>query len=353
MKISKTLTVFAFALSAALAGTSAQAERVKWKMHSAWGSQVPHLGTEAVRFADDIVALSGGDFKVKFFEPGALLSTYEDFNATSNGSVEMAWSTAAYDVAKFPALAYFSAVPFGPSFSEYMAWIWHHGGADIRDRIYDQNNIKAMHCLAVGPESSGWFREEISELDQLRGMKMAFSGLGARVMQRLGVSTQLLAGGDIFPALEVGVIDAAQFSMPETDIKYGFYQLAKNNYFPAWHQRITIGTLKINKDKWNSLSDQNKAIIETACRSSLARSYVESDANSPSMLARMGEERGVITRRWRDDQLAVFEQAWTDVVNEDSAKDPQFKEVSDSYMQWRKKYSKWADAQNLKPTYLN
>jgi TRAP-type mannitol/chloroaromatic compound transport system substrate-binding protein len=182
---------------------------------------------------------------------------------------------------------------------------------------------------------------------------MRFFGLGARVMQKLGVSTQLLAGGDIFPALEKGVIDATEFSMPAMDIKYGFYQIAKNNYFPGWHQQVSIGLVEINMDKWNSLSDQNKIILETACRSSMVRSYVETEAVNPGAMAEMGEKYGVITRRWRDDQIAVFEKAWNEVVEEDSANDPLFAEVTESYSKWRKTYSKWGTAQALKPTYLD
>ena len=167
------------------------------------------------------------------------------------------------------------------------------------------------------------------------------------------IRDRLLAGGDIFPALEKGVIDATEFSMPAMDIKYGFYQIAKNNYFPGWHQQVSIGTLQINMDKWNSLSDQNKIILETACRSSLARSYVETEAVNPGAMVEMGEKYGVITRRWTDDQIAVFERAWNEVVEEDSAKDPLFKEVTESYRKWRKEYAKWGAAQALKPTYFD
>ena len=227
------------------------------------------------------------------------------------------------------------------------------GGNDIQQRIYAKHNIKQMDCFAIGPETSGWFKEPIEDLEQLRGLKMRFFGLGARVMQKLGVSTQLLAGGDIFPALEKGVIDATEFSMPAMDIKYGFYQIAKNNYFPGWHQQVSIGVLEINMDKWNSLSAQNKMILETACRSSLVRVYVETEAVNPGAMAEMGEKYGVITRRWRDDQIAVFEQAWQDVVAEDSAKDPLLAEGTESYSKWRKIYSKWGAAQALKPTYLD
>ena len=354
MSLRHTIVVAVVALSAAaFLGTSAHAaKRVKWKRHSAWGGQVPHLGWEALRFTENVTAMSGGDFTLKFFEPGALVPANEGFDAVSKGAIESAWSTAGYDVGKYPALAFYTAVPFGPGIGEMMAWIWFGGGKEISERIYGKHNIKPMHCLAIGPETSGWFREEIKELDQLRGMKMRFFGLGARVMQRLGVSTQLLAGGDIFPALEKGVIDATEFSMPTMDIKYGFYQIAKYNYFPGWHQQVSIGMLDVNKPKYDALPAQYQKILSVACQASAMNSYAETEALNPAAMVKMGTDYGVHTMRWRDDQLAVFEQAWLDVLKEDAAKDPLFAEVSESYLSFRKEYKKWGDAQSLNATYL-
>ena len=313
----------------------AQAKKIKWKMHSAWGSSVPHLGTSAVRFSKNIKRLSGGKFTMKFFEPGALIPANEGFDATSKGSIESAWTTAGYDVGKYPALAFFTAVPFGPSVGEYFAWKKFGGGDEIQQRIYAKHGIHQLDCFAIGPETSGWFKNEITDLSQLRGMKMRFFGLGARVMQRLGVSTQLLAGGDIFPALEKGVIDATEFSMPAMDIKYGFYQIAKNNYFPGWHQQVSVSQLLINNDKWNSLPDQFQAMVEIACGDSIHNTYSETEYVNPFAMVEMGEKYGVKTRRWRDDQIAEFEKAWNAVVAEDSAKDPLFKEVNESYSKFQ------------------
>ena len=328
-------------------------ERVKWKMHSAWGSSLPHLGTSGVRFSKNIERLSGGKFTMKFFEPGALIPANEGFDAVSKGSIESAWTTAGYDVGKYPALSFFTAVPFGPSIGEYLAWMNFGGGNDLKQEIYAKHGIKQINCLAIGPETSGWFKEEIKDLEQLRGMKMRFFGLGARVMQKLGVSTQLLAGGDIFPALEKGVIDATEFSMPAMDIKYGFYQIAKNNYFPGWHQQVSVSHLLINKDKWDALSDQNKAILEIACGESIHYIYAETEYVNPFAMIEMSEKYGVNIRRWTDDQIAVFEKAWNEVVAEDSAKDPLFKKVAESYYSFRESYSIWGNAQALKPTYLD
>lgn len=352
MKLSTKIGFVAAAGALALAATSAQADRVRWKLHSAWGSSVPHLGTSGVRFSKTINAASGGEMQMKFFEPGALIPANEGFDATSKGSVEAAWSTAGYDVGKVPALSFFTSVPFGPGYGEFFAWKIFGGGNEIQQRIYAENGIQQMDCFAIGPETSGWFREEIKELDQLRGLKMRFFGLGARVMQKIGVSTQLLAGGDIFPALEKGVIDATEFSMPAMDIKYGFFQIAKYNYFPGWHQQTSVSQLLINLEKWKGLNDQQRRLVEIACGESIHHTYAETEAVNPGAMLEMGEKYGVNTMRWRDDQLAVFEQAWLDVLKEDAEKDAQFKEVADSYLAFRETYAKWGAAQAMESTYL-
>ena len=182
MNVGRKLAFAAIAVALGALATTAQA-RTSWKMHSAWGSSVPHLGTNAWRFADNIGRMSGGEFTVKAFEPGALIPANEGFDATSKGSIEMAWTTAGYDTGKYPALSFFTAVPFGPSFGEYMAWKMFGGGDVLEEEIYNGHGIHKIDCLAIGPETSGWFKEEITDLEQLRGLKMRFFGLGARVMQ--------------------------------------------------------------------------------------------------------------------------------------------------------------------------
>ncbi|MEM7428481.1 MAG: TRAP transporter substrate-binding protein [Pseudomonadota bacterium] len=355
MKLGKKFVLLASAAAVMTLGIGSPADaqdRVRWKLHSAWGSSVPHLGTSGVRYTKVLDRISGGNFKLKFFEPGALIPANEGFDATSKGSIDAAWTTAGYDVGKYPALAFFTAVPFGPSMGEYFAWKKYGGGDKIQQGIYAKHDIHQMDCFAIGPETSGWFKEEIKDLEQLRGLKMRFFGLGARVMQKIGVSTQLLAGGDIFPALEKGVIDATEFSMPAMDIKYGFYQIAKNNYFPGWHQQVSVSQILINKGKWDGLSDQNKGLMEVACGDSIHATFAETEYVNPGAMVEMGTKHGVTTRRWTDDQLAVFEKAWNEVLDEDAKKDPLFAEVAESYKNFRKLYAKWGSAQSLAPTYL-
>jgi TRAP-type mannitol/chloroaromatic compound transport system substrate-binding protein len=266
--------------------------------------------------------------------------------------VESCWTTPGYHTGKIPALAFFTAVPFGPQYGEFFAWKIFGGGDELKNEIYGEHSLYSLDCNAIGPETSGWFRQPVESLESLRGLKMRFFGLGAQVMQKLGVSTQLLAGADIYPALERGVIDATEFSMPAMDIDLGFYQVAKNNYFPGWHQQVSVNELLMHKPAWDALSDQHKAMVELACGEQIHYNYAETEANNPNAMNKMVEENGVQVRRWTDQELAAFEEAWLVVLEEQSAADPNFKKVADSYLAFREGYKSWGQAQFLRSTYL-
>ena len=181
----------------AQAQTQTQFPKVQWKMQSAFASSLPHLGPSGVRFSKDIERMSGGQFSIKFFEPNALIPPLECFDAVSKGSIESCWTTPGYHTGKYPALAFFTTVPFGPNAGEFLAWKWFGGGNKLREEIYAKHGLTAVDCFCIGPETSGWFRKEVKALSELKGMKMRFFGLGAQVMQKLGVSTQLLAAADV------------------------------------------------------------------------------------------------------------------------------------------------------------
>jgi len=332
--------------------TPAEAQKkVTWKMASAFGSKLPHLGTSATRFADNVKVMSGGSLELKFFEPGALVPALECFDAVSKGSVESCWTTPGYHTGKYPALAFFTTVPFGPQIGEFLAWKWFGGGNELRNEIYAKHNLYALDCFAIGPETSGWFRKEVKNVAELKGIKMRFFGLGAQVMQKMGVNTQLMAAADIYPALERGVIDATEFSMPTIDLALGFHQIAKNNYYPGWHQQVSVSELLMNKAAWDKLSEQHKRIIQVALNDAVIHTYVETEAKNPPVMVEMKDKHKVTNRRWSDDDLKAFEKGWLEVLESESAKDPLFKKVADHYLAWRKTYKIWGDAQELKGTY--
>ena len=325
-----------------LSATAEAQKRVKWKMQSAFASQLSVLGETVQHFERNIELMSGGSLVIKAYEPNALIPALEGFDAVKKGSIDAMWGASAYHVGKIPALSWFTAVPFGPRAGEYQAWLRYGGGDEIYDEIYAAHGLKGFHCLIIAPEASGWFREEIRSADDLKGLKLRYGGLGARVMTKMGASTQLLAPGDIYAALERGVIDATEFSMPVIDLALGFHQVAKHYYFPGWHQQATIGELLVNLEKWQALSKQHKAILEVACGDSLNWSFVRSEALQFEAMRKL-QEKGVTLHRWPDSMLAQFEAKWQEVLEEESAKDPLFKRIYESFSTFRKQYAIWRE----------
>jgi len=340
----KLLAVSALALGVGLAG-AAKAEQ--WNMQSTYPGSLTQLGTLGKHVAEQLKLVSNGEVELVFQEPGALVPALEVFDAVASGAVETGWSTPGYWAGKVPALQLFAAVPFGPQAGEYIAWLKFGGGKELFEEIYHEQGIHGVHCGVIAPEASGWFRTEIKSTDDLKGLKMRFFGLGAKVMEKMGVSTQLLAGGDIFPALELGTIDATEFSMPAIDLNLGFYQVAKHYYFPGWHQQATMFDLMINLDLWESLDDTTKAQIETVCDAAIAYGLAEGEAIQFEALQEL-EANGVTIHQWPPEVLAELEAAWEEVLAELVAEDEDFARVWASLSEFRGNYKKWKDLGYLK-----
>lgn len=336
------LTISSFALAATLAMPASAIDPISWDMQSTYPSSLPQLGTLGQVIERRLAAVSDGAIQVKFQEPGGIVPALEAFDAVSTGAVQAAWSTPGYWTGKDTALALFAAVPFGPAAGEYLAWLKFGGGQELLDEIYATYNIKGLMCAVIAPEASGWFRKEINTVADLQGLRMRFFGLGARVMDKMGVSTQLLAGGDIFPALELGTIDATEFSMPAIDYNLGFYQVAKHYYFPGWHQQSTLFDLMINLDEWNDLTDQQRAIFETVCEANITYGLAEGEAIQFAALQKI-QAQGVTIHQWNDEILDALRKAWDEVVAEESATNANFKKVWDHLSAFRANYAVWKD----------
>jgi TRAP-type mannitol/chloroaromatic compound transport system substrate-binding protein len=330
------------ALVAAMAAGSASAQQT-WNMQSTYPGSLPQLGTLGQRIADQITALTEGEITITFQNPGGVVPALETFDAVGSGAVEAGWSTPGYWAGRVPALQLLAAVPFGPQAPEYIAWLKFGGGQEFLEELYEPYNIKSIICGVIAPEASGWFRQELSGVEDLRGMSMRFFGLGAKVMERMGVSTQLLAGGDIFPALELGTIDATEFSMPAIDLNLGFYQVASYYYFPGWHQQSTMFDLMINLDLWEGLSEQQQLTIETVCDANIAYGLAEGEAIQIEALRTLEEEHGVQIRQWSAEDLAALEAAWEETAAELVAQDADFARVYASYTSFRADYRRWRD----------
>jgi TRAP-type mannitol/chloroaromatic compound transport system substrate-binding protein len=345
MKFALTTTIGAAAIVAS--SIAAHAEEVRLKIASAYPLSLVQLGSLARNLETNLNTASGGDIQVKLFEPNALVPSLEIFDAVSNGSVDAGWAAPGFWQTKEPVLGIVSSIPFGPGAGEYLAWLQFGGGEDFLNRAYEKHNIHSELCGILAPEAAGWFREEITSVDQFIGMKMRIFGLGGKVMQKLGVDTQLLGGGDVFPALERGTIDAAEFSMPAIDLNLGFYQVAKHYYFPGWHQQSTMLDFIVNKDKWDAMSESQQSLIKIACRANIATGLAEGEAIQGAAITEL-ESKGAIVHVWPQEMLDTFEGAWNEVVAEESAADAEFKAAWDSLTAFRAEYKKWGDIGYLK-----
>jgi TRAP-type mannitol/chloroaromatic compound transport system substrate-binding protein len=320
----------------------AEPKTIRLRMGSAYAGNLPQLGTLAKRIERDIWRVSDGRLEIKFHEPGALVPPLEMFDAVRAGAIDAAFSSPGFWGNKVPALQLFAAVPFGPSAKEYLAWIYFGGGRELFEEIYHVNGIHSVFCGMIAPEASGWFKRRIRTVEDLKGLRMRAFGLGAKVLRKLGVKTSQLAGGDIFLAFESGAIDAAEFSMPAIDLKLGLHRMAKNYYFPGWHQPTTLFELMINHDKWKALPTSAKAQIEAVCGDNVRHGLAEGEAKQYAALKELQSE-GVEFRRWPSEILDALKTAWTAVVKEESRTDADFRRVWQSLSAFREDYAIWSE----------
>ena len=314
--------------------------RVSWKLASMFPSDLVPLGSLGRELSERVEQISLGNMELEFYEPSVLVLPFDTFDAVSSGKIQAAWSSPSYWTGKEKALGMFGSVPFGPKPLELMAWIFHGGGNSLLDEIYAKFDLKSVICGIVGPASAGWFRNEITSINDLKGLNIRITGLGAEVMARLGASVATLPGGEIYTALEKGAIDATEFSMPAIDGDLGFYRFAKHSYFPGWHQQSMLLELLVNRNAWNALSASQKSIIETTCGNNMRDSLAVSEAIQPEAIAEL-QAKGVTFLTWPPDITRGMQEAWKQVAEQEAASDPVFKKVFNSYSAFRQKYKTW------------
>ncbi len=340
----KALTLSA-AVAITLTAAPVQAEKkVLLKLPVWFGTHLTGLGSTPKWLAENVNAASGGSLKIKIYEPGKLIPPKEMLDSISKGQINAGYTTPGYNTGKVGNKGgIFSAVPFGPDAPEFLAWIYYGDGRALWQEMYDKAgyNVHSIPCGIIAPETSGWFSKPIDKPADLEGLRMRFFGLGALVMEKMGVSTSLLSSKEIFPALEKGAIDATEFSMPAIDKLLGFYKILKFNYYPGWHQPATTFEVLINKDFWNDkMSSSQKGLMELGCKAAMLDGLALGEAiQFPEMQANL--EKGVENRYWSDEMLGQFSDKWDEVVAEESAKDPEFKRIYDNLSTFREGYKVW------------
>jgi len=335
-KMVRTIRKMALGVGLALVGFGgAQAET--WSMQSSVPGSIIQLGTYGKRIAEQVTLVTDGEITMEFHEPGSIVPALEVFKAVGDGTLDAGYSSPGFVV---PAMQLFASVPFGPRASEYLAWLKFGGGKEILEELYHDHGVHGITCAVIAPEASGWFVNEINDPKDLQGLKMRIFGLGAKVVEKLGVSTRSIAGGEILAALESGEIDAAEFSMPAVDLNLEFFNVAKHYYFPGWHQQSTFSDLMINLERWQRLDEDTRRKIEIVCDANIAHGLAEGEAIQFQAIDEL-RRKGVSVHNWSPEMMAAFERAWNEVVEEEIAKDEDFARIWASLQNFREMYRNW------------
>lgn len=318
----------------------ADLDTVRWQVPMAFPSSLTALGDTMPWLAEHLDTISGGTIQMRVFEPGALIPALSIFENVSEGTVPAGYSWMGYEWGQVPAAALFGSVPFGMESPEFTAWMYHHGGEELLHDVFEPLNVHPIFCGSISPEAAGWFRDEVNSVDDLRGLRFRAAGLGGEVMAEFGMSVTILPGAELYQALETGVLDATEFSLPTVDMQLGFQEVAGYYYLPGWHQPSTNQYLYVNLDVWNDLNGQTQALIESACRAAVAESLAKAEALQGAALKQF-EDEGTELRTYNTEMLDAFWDATQAVMANYSESDEMFARVYDSQLEFQREHAPW------------
>jgi len=316
-------------------------ERHRWRMVTSWPPNFPGHGVSANRLARRIEALSGGRIEIQIFAAGELVPAFEVLDAVSRGTIQLGHSAPIYWRGKLPAAQVFGSIPFGMLADEFNAWIYHGGGMELWREAYGAQNVVPFLAGQTGPQMGGWFNREIRSVDDLVGLKMRIPGLGGEVMQRAGVLPVNLPGSEIYTALQTGAIDATEWVGPYNDLAFGLHEAATYYYYPGWQEPSGALELLVGADAYESLSEELREIIATACMAEADYVFAEFNTRNNQALKTLVDEHGVQLRRFPNDVLAALHRYSDEVMQEIAASDPMIARVYESYTAFARGIEPW------------
>ena len=317
--------------------TPAVAQDIReWKMVTAWPKNLPGPGVAAQMLADRITTLSGGRIEVKLFAAGELVPGRGVFDAVSEGTAEIYHAVPAYWGSKSRGILMFGSQPFGLRADEQFGWLYHGGGQALYDEIYARFGLKPFLCGNSGPQWQGWFRDEINSVEDLKGMKFRTTGLASEMCAKIGMAVQAMGGRDMFQALQTGALDAGEFIGPWTDSALGFYQVAKNYYWPGVGEPSSAEECAINMDAWNALPDDLKQAVSFAAESLYNPVWTEYTTKHASSLAKLVADEGVQVKMLPADVVEAMGAAAKEVVAElREDEDELTRRIAESFVAYR------------------
>ncbi|WP_274627714.1 TRAP transporter substrate-binding protein [Arvimicrobium flavum] len=315
--------------------------KVSWRCTSSFPKALDTIFGAADTMADYVRESTDGNFDIQTFAAGEIVPGLQAADAVSAGTVECCHTASYYFWGKDPTYALATAVPFMFNDRQMNAWLYYGGGNDLLNEFYATQNLFGLAAGNTGAQMGGWYRKEINTVDDLKGLKMRIGGFAGKVMEKLGLVPQQIAGGDIYPALEKGTIDAAEWVGPYDDEKLGFYKVAKYYYYPGfWEGGPTLHTL-INLSKWNELPKHYQAALRSACEAANCDMMASYDHKNPGAVKRL-VAGGAQLRPFSQEILSACFDAANSTYAEISASNPGFKKVFDSQVEFRKDAYLWA-----------
>ena len=333
------------AIGAAATAVSAPAiaqsqPQIRWRMASSFPKSLDTLFGSAEQIAGRVSRLTEGRFEIRVFAGGEIVPPLQVLDAVQNGTVECGQSASYYYVGKNPALAFDTALPFGMNARQQNAWMYHGGGLQLMRELFSQYNIVSFPGGNTGTQMAGWYRKEIKSVADLKGLKMRVAGLAGQILAKLGVVPQQIGGADIYPALEKGTIDAAEWVGPYDDEKLGFHKVARYYYYPGWWEGSAQLSIYVNAKQWASLPKPYQEALEVACTEANVGMLARYDAKNTEALRRLVGAGAQLRAFPRPVMEACYKVA-QELYAEFSAKNADFKKIYTAWSRFRDDQYLW------------
>ena len=307
----------------------------QWTMVTTWPKNFPGLGLAPENFSKYIEEMTCGRMKIKVYGAGEFVPAMGVFDAVSQGNVQLGHGASYYWTGKVKSSQFFTAVPFGLTAQEMNGWLHYGGGLELWQEAYEPFNLIPLAGGNTGVQMAGWFKKEINSLEDLKGLKMRIPGLAGEIFTRAGAETVTLPGNEIFLSLQQGVVDAAEWVGPYNDLTFGFHQVADYYYYPGWHEPGSTLEIIINKDAYESLPEDLKAIIKYAAKASNQEMLDEYTARNNKALNELIEKHNIELKKIPDTVLVELRRITDEVMEDFIADDVMAQKVYKSYKEFK------------------
>ena len=320
--------------------------RVLWRLASSYPRNIDTIWGAGEVLVEELAALTNGRFQLRVYPAGELVPALQVMDAVQQNTVQCCHTASYYFTGKSPVLAFDACVPFGLTPRQQNAWLFQAGGLEQMQRAYSDFNIINFPSGNTGAQMGGWFRREVESRADLQGLKMRIPGLGGQVMDRMGVAVQNIAGGEVYPALERGAIDAAEWVGPHDDERLGLHQAASFYYYPGWWEPGPGMSCLVNLDAWNQLPSDYQAAFRIACKAAHTELQTAYDAKNPPALRRL-IDGGVQMRKFSPEIMDFARTTSETIMEENASADATYREVYESWKRFKEESFQWFGTNEL------